>query len=326
MAAPEQHFVRGSIEQPENENLDPHHFYAAYVFDDPTSHQRDISILIDQSRQLDRPVRYWWLSEAMDRFGDLGDRLIVCVHHPSGSFDAGMDLYRAMEKHQAKWDDLEAAAVEEYLWFGKPLAGLEGIFDPEGTPVFPEPEVDAEAFFTLNAGDVQFVAETLLGRNLKRHEMQAVIERLPGYLDWIGATGAAIRDCQKAGTVGPSAKAGELADEEPSEPEPFIRQLPYSGWTEDYENAQGRFGNVVRVYEGIDEYGQLHVRRGWAIGEPPEDFRPHSWGLAFTPDGGDTLEEVLGHLKGLADQGILTPDEHLRGETFYRRMFEQNDQ
>ena len=59
-------------------------------------------------------MRYWWLSDAMELQG-YPDRLIVCVHHPSSSEDAGMDLYEALVSQGITWNDLEAAAVNVRL-------------------------------------------------------------------------------------------------------------------------------------------------------------------------------------------------------------------
>lgn len=122
------------------ETLDPDHLYAAYVFDRPEARKRDIATLVEQAGKLGYPLRYWWLSEAMDIRG-YPDRLIVCVHHPSALEDVGMDLYEALREavveHQMTWDDLEAAAVEEYQRLGKPIEGFEGICWPDGTRLFP---------------------------------------------------------------------------------------------------------------------------------------------------------------------------------------------
>jgi hypothetical protein len=92
------------------------------VFDDAVTRQRHISVLVHEAQQLGYPVRYWWLSESMELQGS-PDRLIVCVHHPALSEDAGMDLYNALsqaaQKHKVTWDGLEAAHVDEYRQFGK---------------------------------------------------------------------------------------------------------------------------------------------------------------------------------------------------------------
>jgi hypothetical protein len=72
----------------------------------------------------------------MELHSDL-DRLIVCVHHPSSTEDAGMDLYMALKDRQVTWDDLEAAAVAEYCYFGDPIQGPEAIYGPDGTLLFP---------------------------------------------------------------------------------------------------------------------------------------------------------------------------------------------
>jgi hypothetical protein len=58
-------------------------------------------------------MRYWWLSDAIDIEG-YPDRLIVCVHHPSSSEDAGKDLFNALEEKNVFRGDLEAAALDEY--------------------------------------------------------------------------------------------------------------------------------------------------------------------------------------------------------------------
>ena len=49
--------IEGMGEQSSNEYLDPHHFYAAYVFDDAATRQRDVAVLIHEAQQLGYPVR-----------------------------------------------------------------------------------------------------------------------------------------------------------------------------------------------------------------------------------------------------------------------------
>jgi len=44
------------------EDLDPRHFYAAYVFDQAHERKDDIKTLVEQAQQLGYPIRYWWLS------------------------------------------------------------------------------------------------------------------------------------------------------------------------------------------------------------------------------------------------------------------------
>jgi len=39
------------------------------VFDDAATRQRDVAVLIHEAHQLGYPVRYWWLSEAMELQG-----------------------------------------------------------------------------------------------------------------------------------------------------------------------------------------------------------------------------------------------------------------
>jgi hypothetical protein len=118
-------FEDGDLGQAEDD-LDPRHFYAAYVFDQAHEREDDVATLIEQAQQLGYPLRYWWLSQAVDLQGS-PDRLIVCVHHPSMAEDAGMDLYEALEERQVTWDGLEAAAVDEYRLLGKPVEGPEVI-------------------------------------------------------------------------------------------------------------------------------------------------------------------------------------------------------
>jgi hypothetical protein len=119
-----------------DEVLDPRHFYAAYIFNQAHEREDDIATLIEQAQQLGYPVRYWWLSEVME-LREHPDRLIVCAHHPSSTGDTGMDLYETLKEHQIIWDELEAAAVDEYCVLGKPIEGLEVISKPDGTPLFP---------------------------------------------------------------------------------------------------------------------------------------------------------------------------------------------
>jgi len=82
------------------------------------------------------PVRYWWISDAMELQG-FPDRLIVCVHHPSTSEDAGMDLYDALKEKGVTWDDLEAAVVDEYRYLGNPFFNWAICARHTGTGSFP---------------------------------------------------------------------------------------------------------------------------------------------------------------------------------------------
>jgi hypothetical protein len=109
-------FEDGELGQAKEE-LDPRHFYAAYVFAHAHERGEDVAALIEQAQLLGYPVRYWWLSQAMGPQGN-PDRLIVCVHHPSMAEDAGMDLYEALEERQVTWDGLEAL-----LWMSTACSG-----------------------------------------------------------------------------------------------------------------------------------------------------------------------------------------------------------
>jgi hypothetical protein len=119
----------------EEENIVPGHFYAAYVFDNADTRKGDVGTIIDEAKRLGYPIRYWWLSQAMD-LGRSPDRMIICVHHPSAAEDAGMDLYQVLREKQAKWDDLEAAHIDEYRYYGHPIEDVENCLSPNGSTVF----------------------------------------------------------------------------------------------------------------------------------------------------------------------------------------------
>ena len=209
----------GPIEQPEF--LHPGHFYAAYVFDQAHERETDIQILIGEAQRLGYPVRYWWLSDAMELSG-FPDRLIVCVHHPSGSEIAGMDLYDKLKEKQVDWDDLEAAAMDEYSLLGTPVTSLANIRSTYGDRLFPHAvskDVDTsqsnEALFTITAEDVREEAEDYLGRELTDEELPAVLEKFKKsleYLDWQPYLDEAIQQCQKVGQVSPAADTSPNAD------------------------------------------------------------------------------------------------------------------
>jgi hypothetical protein len=124
----------------EQEYLDPRHFYAAYVFDDAEGRQGHVETLLKLALGLGYPVRYWWLSDAVD-LRDMPDRLIVCVHHAEDGENAGMVLYAALEVARAEehvdWDGLEAAALEEYQLYGRRIGAVSDINQPNGMPLFP---------------------------------------------------------------------------------------------------------------------------------------------------------------------------------------------
>ena len=105
------------------------------MFDQADLHKADITTLIEEAGRLGYPVRYWWLSQAMD-IQESPDRLIVCVHHPANDENAGMDLYNALQTRQVSYDELDAAVVEEYVYLGRRITDLENIGQPNGLPVF----------------------------------------------------------------------------------------------------------------------------------------------------------------------------------------------
>jgi hypothetical protein len=124
------------------EVMNPRHFYAAYIFDQAETHQQDIQAVIEQAHQLGYPLRYWWLSDAMDLQGS-PDRLIVCVHHPLHSENAGMDLYDALKEKGVNWDELDSAAVEEYVYYGKPVHSSVELNYPNGRRIFNDAQTEA---------------------------------------------------------------------------------------------------------------------------------------------------------------------------------------
>ena len=115
--------------------LRPSDFYAAYIFDQAISREADITRVIGQAQELGYPLRYWWLSQAMDLMGS-PDRLILCVHHPGGSSNVDMDLYQALHDRGAIWDDLEVADLNEYLLLGRIIRSLDEINTPDARPLF----------------------------------------------------------------------------------------------------------------------------------------------------------------------------------------------
>ncbi len=137
MAGPERRPHLDEGQQFIKEDLSGDHFYAAYIFDQAGSRRPDIETVIAEAQRLGYPVRYWWLSEAM-QLDDCPERLIVCVHHPANDVNAGMDLYEALKQKAARWDDYEAAALEEYAWLGKRITSQEGIFKRAGSSLFPK--------------------------------------------------------------------------------------------------------------------------------------------------------------------------------------------
>lgn len=112
------------------------HFYAAYVFDQVDLHRTDITSLLEEAGRLGYPVRYWWLSQAME-IQNSPDRLIVCVHHPTNDENTGMDLYDALHERNVTYAELEAASMAEYVFLGRRVANIENIDQPDGLPFVP---------------------------------------------------------------------------------------------------------------------------------------------------------------------------------------------
>ncbi len=209
------------------ESLDPRHFYAGYVFDNAETRARQVDAIIREANQLGYPVRYWWLSEAMD-IGEAPDRLIVCVHHPAAGENAGMDLYDRLVEQKISWDDLDAADVGEYRQFGKPAVNVQAIHTPDGETLFPPAlpkaasggpaEVDrlqSEPLFVLTRADIQSIAQQEIGRDLTDGEIGDVADMLAKTLDWPFCLAMCIQSGQTWGRIGPGA-SGYSGDDDAS--------------------------------------------------------------------------------------------------------------
>lgn len=124
------------------EVLDPRHTYLAYIFDEPEHQLHNISPLLEKATELHYPIRYWWLSDALDVDAyAMPDRLIVCVHHPSRDEDAGMDLYSSLREEEVEWNELESASFEEYLTFGISVLSPATINRADGQALFSDLQV-----------------------------------------------------------------------------------------------------------------------------------------------------------------------------------------
>ena len=195
-----------------SEVLDPHHFYAAYIFDRAIERGHDIETLIEQANKLGYPVRYWLLSEAMG-LSVFPDRLIVCVHHPSAADHTGMDLYEMLKGKDITWDELEAAAVDEYCYFGKTVMESIGLCFSDGKRLFPlsiptdeHPSRGDDTLFIITEEDVRDEAQYHLGRELTNDEFEALREEFKKCLksmDWTFYLHEAIRQCQETDRIAP---------------------------------------------------------------------------------------------------------------------------
>ncbi|MFC1878925.1 hypothetical protein ACFLZW_03330 [Chloroflexota bacterium] len=179
-------------EQIETETLDPRHFYAAYVFDRPNERDGDIETVLQQAQDLGYLVRYWWLSDAMELQG-FPDRLIVCVHHPTASEDAGMDLYDALKEKGVNWDDLEAAAIDEYRYIGNPVFELGELRSPYGNWLFPDAVSkekrqphSTDALIVITQDDIRTELQERLGREPTDEELAVVLPWFQKALEQLG--------------------------------------------------------------------------------------------------------------------------------------------
>ena len=185
MANPERQPSMDSGYWERGEKLNPRHLYVAYIYDQPQFCEPDIATFIEQAQALNYPLRYWWLSQAINLGDDIPDRLILAVNTRTQGEEAGFDLYQALEAEDIFWDEHEAASYVEYASFGKRLSEIEDIKTPAGAVLFEKPPIP---LLQLDHEELQEVAYHLLGRQLKSHEITAVGKTLRQYLnalvDW----------------------------------------------------------------------------------------------------------------------------------------------
>ena len=210
METPDFPTLPGVAGQQEVETLDPSHFYAAYVFNQPETHRDAIATLLEQTQQLGYPVRYWWLSETTELEEDHPDQLLVCVNQPAEDKAAGVDLLVTLHQHIMRpmtWVGLEASALGEYREFGKEIKKPESIYWPDGMSLFPEqsPDNGITETFILIVQDIQAAAQEKLGRDLTDEEVEAVVDSMRKAYDWDFYLGECIRACQDYGKIGPAA-------------------------------------------------------------------------------------------------------------------------
>ncbi|MFC2054335.1 hypothetical protein ACFLV7_08575 [Chloroflexota bacterium] len=180
--------------KPNIEILDPRHFYAAYIFDQANEREEDIGAVIQEAKHFGYLVRYWWLSDAMELQGS-PDRLIICVHHPSDSEDAGINLYDALKEKDVTWDDLESAVVDEYRYLGNPVQELGDFCSPYGNWLFPQAVTEErrlpypeDAMLLITSENVREELRERLGREVTDVELNSVLIWLRKALDNLGWT------------------------------------------------------------------------------------------------------------------------------------------
>ncbi len=300
MANPESKFGH----QPPQEPLDPHHFYAAYGFDQPETHKYDIITLVEEAYRLNYPVRYWWLSDAMDLQGT-PDRLIICVHHPRGDEEAGMDLFEALKERRVVWDGLGAAAVDEYRQLSQPITGPKGVCWPDGRALFPLEESNQRAFLSPQpppkAAETQakdydvfyslsgLMAVSALSENEASEAVFGALHSLVGKSRSQGITAQEadevclydalveidlVKEAKPENwSLGVTHKPNNvvlvrLTHPEEIEPEVKAKVHPLdSGWMECFDSEEtGHLCNAVKVSQGIDQEGQLYEQREWDLG------------------------------------------------------------
>lgn len=194
MGGIERQTTHGIEKQTNIEILDSRHFYAAYIFDQANEREEDIGAVIKEAKHFGYLVRYWWLSDAMELQG-FPDRLIICVHHPSDSEDAGMDLYDALKEKDVTWDDLESAVVDEYRYLGNPVQELGDFRSPYGNWLFPQAVTEErrlpypeDAMLLITSENVREELRERLGREVTDVELNSVLIWFRKALDNLGWT------------------------------------------------------------------------------------------------------------------------------------------
>ena len=327
MASPERRIDHSLGAPLPKEFLDPRHHYAAFLFRQAETRSRDVTLLIDVARDLECGVRYWWQSEAHAQ-EEPAIHLCVGVHCPSPAEEAGLTILETLTQtlihYQVTWDGVLPQAGEEYRRLGQSI--LSGMYMPDGTLLFPERPAPPTVVYTITHGEIQFVAQGMLGRALTEAELEAVGEKLRRTVNWLSSVEGAIRLCQALGVIEQSQEsAGEARQSERRAP--IVREV--AGWPECHVDDEVHLCNQAASYEGIDYDGQLYIRsdppqtrQGIAAsqtltGSPEPDWEP--W---FSPSRGDTLEIVLAHLDELVEDDLISVEEHARSEAFYRRLFQ----
>ena len=56
--------------------------------------------------------------------------------HSANDENAGMDLYNTLHARKVSYAELDAAALEEYVYLGRRVVNIEELDQPDGVPLF----------------------------------------------------------------------------------------------------------------------------------------------------------------------------------------------